>query len=266
MKKTLAVMFAGLAAILFAEVKIDHKQTVKGPAENNTYKVLNASEVRYVINYNIRTKDGIQTVGDRTSASTGIGLNNGWYSSGSIRIQPDGKNLTTPAKREIDGDLLTFTWENATLKMKFPEGSDKIYCEVSAPNARKLKIGFLVMPGFVSKRKEDFKPYVSTEKVNHLLTDGKYSSAGESWFMLYDGVINRNGIPAVLLDPAEVKSGAVTGGAKAPVMSAQFEMNKTVCRFILMGYPNSHMDAESFYEDLKANGGKYLNELKSLKF
>ena len=261
MKKTLAVILAGFTAVLAAEVKIDHKQNTKGEIESNTYRVLNASEVRYVVSYNIRTKDGLQTVGDRTSSSTGIGLNNGWYGSGFLRISVDGKSLTVPAAREISDDLLVFKWENATLKMKFPEGSDKIYCEVSVPDARRLKIGFLAMPGFLSKRKDDFKPYVSTARGNHLLTDGKYRSAGESWFMLYDGVSNRNGIPAIVLNPAEVKSGAVAGGAKALIISAQFDMNKPVCRFIVMGFPNSHMDAESFYEDLKANGEKYLNDL-----
>ena len=266
MKPLLAGILALSAAVLPAAVKIEHKQNTRGQIEANTYRVLNASPIRYSINYNIRTKDGVRTVGDRSASSTGIGLNNGWYANGFLRIYVDGKSLTVPAARTVGDGVLVFKWDKAVLKMHFPEGSDKIYCEISAPGVRRLKIGFLAVPGFLPKRKDEFKPYVSTAKVNHLLTDGKYQSAGESWFMLYDGISNRNGIPAVILDPAEIKSGVVSGSAKTLLITAHFEMNRPVCRFIVMGFPNSHLDAESFYEDLKANGKKYLEELKSFRF
>jgi len=267
----LTLILAGTAAMLSAEVKINHKQTTKqipkGEMENNTYKVLNASPVTYTVNYNILTRNGEQTVGDRSANSTGIGLNYGWYMNGSLRIHVDGKSLTTPAKIENQGDTLTFKWENATLKMRFPERSDKIYCEITVPEAKRLRIGFLGNPGFQPKRKQELKPYVSTVKTNHPLAEGKYViPGGESWFMLYDGVSNRFGIPVVLLDPAEVKSGTVSSHPKTSVIQANFEMNQTDCRFILMGFPNNHMEAESIYEDLKTNGGKYLKELKSFQF
>ena len=153
MRRFLAVILAG-AAVLQAEVKIEHKQSTKGMMEYNTYRVVDVSPVRYSVSYDIRTQDGMQTVGDRTASSTGIGLNNGWYANGFLRIHVDGKSVTAPAKIETGDGLLVFKWDKVTLKMRFPEGSDKINCEVSAPEARQLKIGFLAFPGFLPKRKE----------------------------------------------------------------------------------------------------------------
>ena len=139
--------------------------------------------------------------------------------------------------------------------------------EQKAPcGAKQVKLGFLGMPGFLPKRKTEYKSYVSTSKINHSLNEGKYVSQGESWFMLYDLESNRRGIPVVILDPAEVKSGEATGGPKKVLVVAQFEMKKTDCRFVLMGVPSGHMDAETLYEDLKANGEKYLDALKKFQF
>ena len=43
-------------------------------------------------------------------------------------------------------------------------------------------------------------------------------------------------------------------------------MKKSDCRFILMGVPAEHMDAETLYEDLKARGAMYLDALKKFQF
>lgn len=250
-----------------AAVNITHKQTKKAKREYNQYRILNAAPVKYEVHYVINERNGKKTVGDPTSNSTGIGLGNGWYASGSIRLFVDGKCIKVPAKITTEGDTMTFSWDKAVLKMVFPEGSDKIYCQVKTSNAKRLQIGFLGMPGFVYKRKSAMKPYVSTSKANHLLADGQYKvRGGESWFMFYDGEINRRGIPVVILDPADVKSGHVNGSAKSPLISASFDMKKTECRFILMGIPSTHLDAETLYEDLKANSSKYVNTLKKFRF
>ena len=251
---------------LHAAVSIEHKQTRKGSREYNSFKILNASPVKYVIDYNISERKGKKTVGDSSASSTGIGLNNGWYGSATLRIGVNGKSLTSPAKISKNAGTLTFTWDEAVLKMTFPEGSDKIFCHVSAPGAQRLTLGFLGMPGFLAKRKTEMKSWVSTEKVNHFLNDGKYQTRGEVWYMFYDRESNRRGIPVVLLDPSEVKSGNVTGGAKRLLIVSSFEMKKSECRFLLMGIPSGHMDAETLYEDLKANGGKYLEQLKNFQF
>lgn len=266
MRKFFLFLAVIIAVSVMGAVNIDLKQTKKGKREYNNYRILNSSPVKYTVDYNINERNGKKTVGDTSASSTGIGLNNGWYNSGSIRIFVDGKSQTVPAKIENKGDTLIFTWEKASLEMTFPEGSTRIFCRVKAPGAKQVKLGFLGMPGFVPKRKSGMKSYVSTSKVNHLLNDGKYMTSGESWFMLYDGEFNKRGIPVVLLDPEEVKSGLVTGGSRKLLIVAQFEMKKTDCRFVLMGIPTSHMDAEVLYEDLKANGGKYLNELKNFNF
>lgn len=266
MKKT--ALFLSLCAVLCVSgaVNIEHRQNRKGNREFNNFRILNSAPVKYNIDYHISENKGVKTVGDRSSSSTGIGLNYGWYNSGSIRIHVNGKALNMPAKIDRKGDTMTFTWSEAVLKMTFPEGGDKIYCRVSAPGAKNVKLGFLGMPGFLAKRKSEMKSYVSTSKVNHFLNDGKYITQGESWFMLYDGEINKRGIPVVMLDPAEVKSGEVTGGAKRLLIAASFDMKKSDCRFILMGVPAEHMDAETLYEDLKARGAMYLNALKKFQF
>lgn len=266
MKKTVVFLCVCAAVCVSAAVNIELKQNKKGNREYNNFRILNSAPVKYNIDYNISERKGVKTVGDRSSSSTGIGLNYGWYNSGCLRIFVNGKTLNTPAKIDRKGDTLTFTWTEAVLKMTFPEGSDRIYCHVSAPGAKNVKLGFLGMPGFLAKRKSEMKSYVSTSKVNHFLNDGKYITQGESWFMLYDGEINKRGIPVVILDPAEVKSGEVTGGAKRLLIVAQFAMKKSDCRFILMGIPSGHKDAETLYEDLKANGGKYLESLKKFQF
>ena len=266
MKKTAVFLCVCAAFCAFGAVNIEHKQNKKANREYNNFRILNSAPVKYNIDYNISERKGVKTVGDRSSSSTGIGLNYGWYNSGCLRIFVNGKTLNTPAKIDRKGDTLTFSWTEAVLKMTFPEGSDRIYCHVSAPGAKNVKLGFLGMPGFLAKRKSEMKSYVSTSKVNHFLNDGKYITQGESWFMLYDGEVNKRGIPVVILDPAEVKSGEVTGGAKRLLIVAQFSMKKSDCRFILMGIPSGHKDAETLYEDLKANGGKYLESLKKFQF
>ena len=43
-------------------------------------------------------------------------------------------------------------------------------------------------------------------------------------------------------------------------------MKQSDCRFVLMGIPSNHMDAETLYEDLRANGNTYLEELRSFNF
>lgn len=266
MKRMALFYCLGLVFSLFAAVEIEHKKVQKNNREYNTFRILNSAPVKNTLNYNISTYKGVKTVGDRSSASTGIGLANGWYNSGSIRIFVDGKTLNMPAKVESKKDTITFSWDSAVLKMTFPEGSEKIYCHVSAPNAKKLKLGFLAMPGFVPKRKTEMKSYVSTSKVNHFLNEGKYKTQGESWFMLFDCESNKRGIPVVILDPKDVKFGEVTGGAKSLLIVAQFEMKKSDCRFVLMGIPSNHMDAETLYEDLRANGNTYLDELRNFNF
>ena len=266
MKKILLFVLAGVSFSAFCAVNIELKKTQKGTREYNNFKVLNSAPVKYTVDYTVSERNGKKFVGDSSSSSTGIGLNNGWYHGGSIRIFIDGRSLMTPAKIENKGDTLKFTWEKAVLTMTFPEGSDKVFCHVSAPGAKRLQLGFLGMPGFLAKRKSEYKSWVSTSKVNHSLNDGKYVTRGESWFMLYDLEINRRGIPVVILDPAEVKAGEASGGPKRLLVSAQFEMKKTHCRFVLMGIPSGHMDAETLYEDLKSNGGRYLEQLKKFQF
>ena len=266
MKKTVLFLLLGTVLSVSGAVNIEHKKEVKKNREYNNYRILNSAPVKYNIDYVISERNGRKTVGDSSSGSTGIGLNCGWYQGGTLRIFVNGRSLTAPAKVERKGDTMVFTWDNAVLKMTFPEGSEKIYCHVSAPGAKQVKLGFLGMPGFLPKRKTEYKSYVSTSKINHSLNDGKYVSQGESWFMLYDLESNRRGIPVVILDPAEVKSGEATGGPKKVLVVAQFEMKKTACRFVLMGVPSGHMDAETLYEDLKANGEKYLDALKKFQF
>lgn len=266
MKNILLLFLFSVSCSLFAAVNIEHKATQKKQRIYNSYRVLNSSPVKYTIDYVVTTIKGVKYVGDRSSKSTGIGLNNGWYSSGSIRIFVDNKSLTTPSKITCKDDTIFFIWDEATLKMTFPEGSDKIYCQVTAKNANKLKLGFLAMPGFLPKRKVEMQSYVSTNKINHFLNDGKYKSNGEFWYMFYDVVSNKRGIPVVILDPNEVKRSEVDGGAKKLLITSKFEMKTTSCRFILMGIPNNHMDAETLYEDLKENGNKYLQDLKAFKF
>ena len=266
MKNILIIFILGVTFSLFAIVNIEHKQTQKNNRIYNNYRILNSAPVKYTVDYVISNSKGVKYVGDRSSNSTGIGLTNGWYNSGCIRIIVDNKTLNTPAKIDCKTDTMTFTWNNAVLKMTFPEGSDKIYCHVTAPKAKNLKLGFLAMPGFLPKRKAEFKSYVSTEKINHCLNDKIYNFQGDSWFMLYDGISNKKGISVVLLDPEKIKAGKINGGAKKVLITAQFEMNTIDCRFILMGIPSNHMDAETLYEDLKENGSKYLKELRSFKF
>lgn len=266
MKKISVFLVSCVVFCVFGAVNIDHKQIKKANREHNSYRILNSAPVKYAVDYNITDRKGKKTVGDPSSSSTGIGLNNGWYSSGTLRLYLDGKPQMKPADIRCEQDTLTFTWPGAVLKMVFPEGSTQIFCHVTAPGVKRVKLGFLGMPGFVAKRKTPQKSYVSTQKVNHFLNDGKYVPAGESWFMLYDGEFNKRGIPVVILDPAEVKSGMVTGSAGSLLISASFEMKKNDCRFVLMGIPTSHMDAEVLYEDLKANGEKYLRELRNFQF
>lgn len=266
MKKILLFVLTGVFFSAFCAVNIELKKTQKGSREYNSFRVLNSAPVKYSVDYNISERKGKKTVGDSSTGSTGIGLNNGWYHGGSLRIFVDGKSLTAPAKIENKGDTLKFIWDETILTMTFPEGSDRVFCHVSALRAKRVKLGFLGMPGFIAKRKSEYKSWVSSSQVNHFLNDGKYVTKGESWFMLYDGEINRRGIPVVILDPEEVKSGEASGGPKRLLIIAQFEMKKTDCRFVLMGIPSGHMDAETLYEDLKANGGKYLEQLKKFQF
>ena len=266
MKKTVLLLMLGAFLSASCAVNIEHKKEIRKNREHNNFRILNSAPVKYTVEYVISERNGKKTVGDSSDAITGIGLNSGWYQGGSLRIFVNGRSLTAPAKIERKGDTMVFTWDKAVLKMVFPEGSEKIYCHVSAPGAKQVKLGFLGMPGFLPKRKTEYKSYVSTSKINHSLNDGNYVSQGESWFMLYDLESNRRGIPVIILDPAEVKSGEASGGPKRLLVTAQFEMKKTDCRFVLMGVPSGHMDAETLYEDLKANGEKYLDALKKFQF
>ena len=100
MKNFVLFCSLGLVFSLFAAVEIEHKKVQKNNREYNTFRILNSAPVKNTLNYNISSHKGVKTVGDRSSASTGIGLANGWYNSGSIRIFVDGKTLNMPAKVE----------------------------------------------------------------------------------------------------------------------------------------------------------------------
>lgn len=261
----LAVVFSALAAN--AENRIQEKTA--SPREGSTYRTFSVlgGPVKYQFSYNIRKdeKTGMVSVGDASTRSTGLGVNYGWYGNGFLRIIVNGKPVTAPAAKIVCADgTLAFTWPEAVLKLNFPENSDRIFGDIAVTPGSNLEIAFLANPGYKHKR-TDYVPWISTGNVNQKLSEG-VPSVDAPWVMAYDEVENPRGIAALVFDPEQIRKRTFSGTGKSPIITLQFNVKGNRFRFILLGIPGSHMDAETLHDAFMENGKKNLEELKQFQF
>lgn len=256
-------------------------ETVKEPAVGQmqrTYTVQNAGLVQNCIYYNQRTdaKTGKILSGDVTARSTGIGINYGWYSGGTLRIIVNKIPVMTPAAVSINGDTLLFQWEekgvDVQLSLAFTETSSIIgeVSVISQEPVQSLEVGFIATPGHVlSDNRHTFDRWASTTKRNlHLTTTEKVplDPVSEFWVMMYDAKNNaQRGIPALLFDPEKMQSADVTANANKYIVRVALTPKSLLenVRFMLWSVPERYMDAEALYDYLKETATENLDTLRN---
>ncbi len=268
MNKLILLLLASYA--LFAdekEGKIQENTTF--PEEGLTHKTFSmlGGPVKYQLNYRIRKNQasGLESVGDTSTRSTGLGLNYGWYANGFLRVVIDGKSVTAPASEIVSlGKILVFRWPNVTLKLSLPENSDRIFGEITAPTGSNLMVAFLANPGYKNKR-QDYLPWITSGNAHRKLSK-ETPFVQSHWIMAYDGMDNPRGIASILFNPEQMQNIEFSGTGKSSIISILFKVRENRFRFMLQGIPDSHLDAESLFETLQEKGDQFLEELKQFQF
>ncbi|MFA6929216.1 MAG: hypothetical protein WCT05_02735 [Lentisphaeria bacterium] len=267
MKKIALFLVILSALIANAEISIQEKVTQpRDGCTRRSFSILGGT-VNYQFNYQLYTneKTGALTVGDVSTRSIGLGLNYGWYGNGFLRIVINKKPVMAPATTIAHADdSLLFTWPEATLKLRFPENSDRIFGEVVATSGDPLEITFLANPGFKHKR-ADYVPWISSGKVHQKLSEGMPVIASP-WIMAYDEVENPRGIATLVFDPEKIQNYSFSGTEKSSIITIQFKIKESRFRFSLQGIPGNYLDAETLYENFMKNGNKYLEQLQQFQF
>lgn len=270
MKKWILLLLAASTAFAVETVsRIQEKTTYPEAGSVSRAFTILGSPVKYQFNYRVRKNPatGQESVGDRSTRSTGLGLNYAWYANGFLRIVVNGKPVTEPAPEiRSAGDRLLFRWPEVTLTFAFPENSDRIFGEIIVPPESDFSIAFLANPGYKYKnQRPDYIPWISSGNAHWKLNEST-PVVQSPWIMAYDGVDNPRGIASLVFDPEQTKNVEFSGTTNSSIITIQFKASGNAFRFILQGIPESYLDAESVFENLLENGDQFLQELRLFQF
>ena len=269
--KSCMLLLLTACTVFSAETANRIQEAVTYPGQgaiHRTFSIL-GGPVKYQFNYHVRKDQatGLESVGDSSTRSTGLGLNYGWYANGFLRIVINGKPVTAPASEiTAKDDVLVFRWQEITLKFVFPQNSDRILGEIAASPQSDLSIAFLACPGYKYQNKRpDYIPWITSGNAHWKLSE-ETPHVQSPWIMAYDGVLNPRGVASLVFDPDQTQKIEFSGTTNSSIITIQFKATGNSFRFMLQGIPESYLDAETVFENLQRLGDQFLQELKQFQF